>query len=629
MKSLKFKLLILAVVIASVATAKEYHVSVNGSDKNEGSASKPFRTINFAAQFAQPGDIITVHAGTYREWINPAHGGTSDSKRIVYRAASGEKVEIKGSEVITDWKNEKDGVWKVTVPNLLFGNYNPYQDTIHGDWFVRQGRMHHTGEVFLNGKSLYERETVAKVFNPVKDSLTSDSEGAKYTWYCESNTNTTTIWANFQKFNPNKELVEISARKTCFYPEKTGLNYITISGFCISQAATQWAPPTAEQIGMVATNWNKGWIIENNVISDSKCSGITLGKERSTGQNVWSADTRLDGGIGSIEVIFRALRSGWNKEHVGSHIVRNNRIFNCEQAGICGNMGAAFSIIENNHIYNIWRKRQFSGFEIAGIKFHAGIDVIVRKNRIHNCKLGCWFDWMTQGTRVTGNLLYNNNPDVFFEVDHGPYMVDNNIFLSANSIADRSQGGAYVHNLITGGTAIKAFNTRYTPYHLPHSTEIAGVAHFFCGDDRYYNNIFLGSGSEDPKANVKYGTAIYNKLEFPMWLSDNIYYNKANPCEKEKEFVQSAFNPDVKLVEEGDHVFLHLSFDEGYYNRKGKIVTTALLGKTIISKAEFDNPDGTALKIDKDYFGNLRTDKNNTSGPFVNLDKGKAVLKVW
>ena len=125
---------------------------------------------------------------------------------------------------------------------------------------------------------------------------------------------------------------------------------------------------------MVATHWNKGWIIENNVISDSKCSGITLGKERGTGHNVWSADQGNiynDGNIHYIEVVFRVLRNGWNKENIGSHIVRNNVIRNCEQTGICGSMGAAFSIIENNHIYNIWSKRQFDGAEIGGIKFHA------------------------------------------------------------------------------------------------------------------------------------------------------------------------------------------------------------------------------------------------------------------
>ncbi len=377
-------------LISLTLTAKEYHVSINGNNANDGSAKKPFKTISFAATIARAGDVITVHSGTYHELVNPIYGGTSDRNRIVYRAVVGEKVEIKGSEVITDWKNEKGTVWKVIIPNSFFGDYNPYQDSIYGDWFSSHGRIHHTGEVFLNGKSLYEMEKIEKVFNPTPLTKIKDTEGSTYTWYYESDKNNTTIWANFQKFDPNKQLVEISARRSCFYPEKLNINYITIRGFHISQAATQWAAPTAEQIGMIATHWNKGWIIENNVISDSKCSGITLGKVRSTGQNVWIANPSLDGSIHYIEVIFKTLRHGWNKENIGSHIVRNNEIFNCEQTGICGSMGAAFSLIENNHIYNIWTKRQFSGAEIAGIKFHGAIDTRIIKNRIHNTGRGLW-----------------------------------------------------------------------------------------------------------------------------------------------------------------------------------------------------------------------------------------------
>lgn len=32
--------------------------------------------------------------------------------------------------------------------------------------------------------------------------------------------------------------------------------------------------------------------------------------------------------------IKRALKNGCNKEKIGHHVVRNNTIFNCEQAGI-------------------------------------------------------------------------------------------------------------------------------------------------------------------------------------------------------------------------------------------------------------------------------------------------------
>ena len=45
------------------ASAREYHVAVKGSDNDDGSAAKPFKTISAAARVAQPGDVITVHGG--------------------------------------------------------------------------------------------------------------------------------------------------------------------------------------------------------------------------------------------------------------------------------------------------------------------------------------------------------------------------------------------------------------------------------------------------------------------------------------------------------------------------------------------------------------------------------------
>jgi len=646
MIKLKSKLLSLLLLIAITGSAKEYHVSVNGNDQNEGSVAKPFRTINFAAQLAQAGDVITVHAGTYRERINPARGGESDSRRIIYRAASGEKVSIKGSEVIAGWKKEKSGIWKVVVPNTFFGNYNPYKDSINGDWFNNHGRIHHTGEVFLNGKSLYEKETLEKVVNPVADTKIQDVEGSTYAWYCSSDNMNTTLWANFHSHDPNKELVEISARSTCFYPEKMGLNYITIQGFNIGQAATQWGAPTAEQVGMIAAHWCKGWIIENNVISDSKCSGITLGKERGTGHNVWSADQEninRDGNIHYIEVLFRVLRNGWNKENVGSHIVRNNTIFNCEQTGICGSMGAAFSTIENNHIYNIYTKRQFSGAEIGGIKFHAAVDAQIKNNRIHHTGRGIWLDWMTQGTRVSGNLFYGNDmEDIFLEVNHGPFIVDNNILLSPVSIRTQSEGGAYLHNLVVGAVFTWPDLNRFTPYFLPHSTDIGALTTVLGGDDRFYNNIFVGQGNDlsndtstivnpwDSKNKYRFGLAGYNQAKAPVWISGNLYYNGAKPSKKDlNQLVESAFDPGIKLTEEGDHVYLNMAFSQGFTGVQTRMITTEVLGKAKIPKARFDNPDGSPLKIDADYLGKKRSETNPSAGPFEKPEMGELKLKVW
>ena len=81
--------------IAGVSQAAEIHVATTGKDSSPGSQTAPLRTIQRAVDLAQPGDVVTVHEGVYREHINPPRGGESDAKRIVYQAAPGEKVEIK------------------------------------------------------------------------------------------------------------------------------------------------------------------------------------------------------------------------------------------------------------------------------------------------------------------------------------------------------------------------------------------------------------------------------------------------------------------------------------------------------------------------------------------------------
>ena len=162
----------------AAAHAAEFHVAPNGNDANPGTQAAPLRTIQRAADLAQPGDVITVHEGVYRERINPPRGGESDQKRIVYQAAPGEKVEIKGSEVVKNWVKVQDDVWKVTLPNSFFGGFNPYSDLIHGDWFDPKGREHHTGAVYLNGDWLTEAAKLEDVLKPAGTAPRDCSERA-------------------------------------------------------------------------------------------------------------------------------------------------------------------------------------------------------------------------------------------------------------------------------------------------------------------------------------------------------------------------------------------------------------------------------------------------------------------
>lgn len=630
MKTLQVLFVILAFV--SVAPAKEYHVSVNGNDENAGSVSQPLKTIQAAAELAQPGDVITVYEGTYRERITPPRGGESDTKRIVYQAAPGEKVEVKGSEVVTGWKPLADGVWKVTLPNSFFGDYNPFKELLTGDWLSKKGREHHTGEVYLNGKSLYEMETLEKVVKPAVYPDSRDPEGSTFTWYCESDDRQTTIWANFHDHDPNKELVEVNARESCFYPDRPGRNYITVRGFHMSQAATQWAAPTAEQIGLIGIHWSKGWVIEGNVISNSKCTGITLGKDRKSGHNVWSNDPSKGGADHYNEVIVRVLQDGWGKPKIGSHIVRNNVIFACEQAGVCGSMGSAFSLVENNHIYDIWTKRLYAGAEIGGIKFHGAIDTLIRNNHIHNVGRGMWMDWMTQGTRLSCNLCYDNTTDDFFsEVNHGPYLLDNNIFLSDIAIRDWSEGGAFVHNLIAGQIVLST-PTRTTPYHPAHSTQVVALKAITGGDDRFFNNIFVGRSAGGPdslRAQQKrsYGLNVFDDSKLPIFAKGNVYLNGARPYAKESGSIELEGDPNLTIVNDGDRATLQMTLPSNWSDAETQIVTTEVLGKAAIPNVQYENADGSALKVDTDFFGKERGD-TPSPGPFEKPGDGQIILEV-
>jgi alpha-N-arabinofuranosidase len=75
------RILLLTALLAAAGLAREFHVATTGYDGNDGSAAAPLQTISAAAKLAQPGDVITVQEGTYRERINPPRGGASDASR--------------------------------------------------------------------------------------------------------------------------------------------------------------------------------------------------------------------------------------------------------------------------------------------------------------------------------------------------------------------------------------------------------------------------------------------------------------------------------------------------------------------------------------------------------------------
>lgn len=645
-----------------------YHVSVSGSDQAAGTAQAPFRTINHAASVAIAGDTVQVHSGEYREWVKPANGGTNEGCRITYEAAPGEHPIIKGSEIVTDWEHAEGTIWKKVLPNDMFGEWNPYALTLSGDWFVLPKEYPvHLGDVYINGVSMFEAASLDDLYHaPRRDTGAGNMHGiyadkvlhpeqSIYRWFAQVGADTTTLLCNFQDVDPNKALIEINVRRSCFFPDRTGLNYITVRGFEMAHAACPFTPPTADQPGMLGPNWSKGWIIENNHLHDAKCSAISIGKEASTGHNFGTRFRRRFSHYYQTEAVFAALYyAGWCKEKIGSHIVRNNVIHDCGQNGIVGHMGGAFSRIEHNHIYNISVKREFFGHELGGIKLHAAIDAVIKDNHIHHCAIGTWLDWQVQGVRVTGNLFHHNDLDLFIEVTHGPCTVDNNIMLSEVALNNHAQGTAYVHNLITGLHHLWPSMNRETPYHFPHTTQVKGVAPTQLGDDRFLNNLFPGTWKENGEEGkvsrppfcqscdrfstpeeyeaLNRETALltikfFHETPQPVWIEGNAYAGHAKPFRKEVDPIV-ADGMTVALEQDGARWLLKLNIPHHLAAANCRPVTTARLDTPRYTEQPYENPDGTPIDFTTDYHGNRRTNRV-LPGPFAKLIAGEQSIPVW
>lgn len=676
----------------------KYYVSCNAKRNGNGTKTFPFSKIQFAADIALPGDEIIVSPGVYREHVNPKHSGTAEQP-IIYKSEKPGMAIITGSEQLSNWKYYQNNVWIARIPNGIFGTYNPYTTLISGDWYYPIYPLH-TGELYFNGKSMYEAASLEDVLNPRPFVYSEDAGFSVYKWYSLQENDCTVIYANFQGNDPTQNLIECNVRRNCFFASQTGINYITVSGFVIKQAATTWAPPTAFQDGMIGPHWAKGWIIENCEISDSKCVGIILGKYyQENNENKWTLKRMKQGTQTERDAICQAQLEGWSKENIGSHIIRNCTIHDCEQAGIAGHLGCAFSVIEHNHVYNINNKHQLEGAEIAGIKLHAAIDTLIAHNHIHNCTRGLWLDWQAQGTRITRNLFHDNFPfrapecitsiadigeDLFVEVSHGPTLIDHNIMLTPQACRLATQGLAFVHNLICGsflsigegsnnvsgfetnkkGTDVVDAGPRYTPYHVPHRTEIAGFMTILHGDCRLYNNIFLQRkkvGTYDayyhalnvPAMNSTVGTFPYNEYptepeyiakffidgdsgrkedrtkyytHLPVSTGGNVFFNGAVPCKKEENYVNL---PDteiyLELKEDSGKYYLDTNLNDYIPDFETPFISSSVLKDAFEPEQRFENPDGSEILFDEDYFG-LKRNVNPTPGPFESKECWNACI---
>ena len=432
--------------------SKTYYVdnaSHHADDNGPGNKARPFRTINKAAQVLQPGERVVIAAGTYRECVRPARGGTNPTQMISYEAAPGAKVTIKGSEVLKDgWRQEtipvgfrfpgspvaaEPGVtaWSCDLPSAMFpGGYNPFAlPSIMGQWEWLDPKttdigpyLRRCGLVFVDGKPLEPMEQLRELamphLYPVPDFTipavpqnglparrrggpnmqeVGGSPSARF-WVEYSGT---AIHIRLASGTPSDHLIEVTTRQHIFIPAQSGLSFIRVKGITFQHAGNAYPYP---QYGMISLAGGDHWILEDNTVEWANGMGLAIGADG-------------DGGF--------TQRGG------ASQIVRRNTIRYCGVEGI-GGMGTTDTLVEDNLIeWCGWADAE-RGWEAAGAKFHRARNMLFRRNVVRHIRHAnaAWWDFDNANCRVTRNIfadVLSVSAAVHMEMNRERCQIDNNI----------------------------------------------------------------------------------------------------------------------------------------------------------------------------------------------------------
>lgn len=405
------------------------YVDASAKEKGDGSARKPYKTIQEAADAAAPATRVVIRGGVYRECVHPRRGGTDARHMISYEAAAGEKPVIKASEIVTDFtesrgwqktmrfQEESDiKIWELKLKPELFEGYNPFNaiNLIHDRLFIEYAKtdmtpyLNRRGMIFCDGRPLHQVALSNMLTGDDWDYYAEENEHdlsrTEGVYWVESNGQTVHFRLPNDE-NPSEHLIEVSVREQCFAPEEPFLSYIKVSGLTCAHAATGAPVP---QRGAISALRGHHWVIEKCKIDWSNTVGIDIGDE------CWH-HTRDD------------------KRLIGYSVVRGCKILN---SGVCGIAGlfATHLLIEDNLIAGTgWQKMELS-WEAGAVKLHNTVDTLFRRNIFRNTIRAdhLWLDCGNENTRITQNLFLDGiqqREAVFIECTRDEInLIDHNIF---------------------------------------------------------------------------------------------------------------------------------------------------------------------------------------------------------
>ena len=306
----------------------------------------------------------------------------------------------------------------------------------------------------------------------------------------------------------------------------------------------------------------------------------------------------------------------------GDHIVRNNIIRRCGQAGIAGQKGATRSVIEGNFIEDTNYRREFGGWETAAIKFHNSVDTVIRGNLIRGVyhqqqsAYGIWMDFANQGTRITGNIIYNTGVEtIFLEMDHGPTLIDNNVLIG-RGLRSNSEATIIAHNLIVDSKYTYWPDTRRrSAFYEPHTTIGVGVKTGTAKDERWFNNIFIRRGLDDVE-------------NAPGYASDyNVFLEGAKKSSfGDEHSVVDSFVTGLTVEDHPLGATITFSINDVPFRVKGPWVNANLVGVFSTVGQTIEDRFGNPITVDTDINGKKFTQP--IAGPLADLKKGENRI-IW
>jgi len=454
--------------INTIRTPGIYHVATDreeASDRNDGSPSRPWKTIQKAAETLHAGDTVVIHSGVYRECVRPFHSGTKGFP-ITYEAAVGEKPVIKAMDVWkTQWVSEGGKIYSTQYTHLPWDKPNRFKPNIPEN---RCEQIFFDGGLLKNVRTRSELESSDQSFW-INDAVKQ-------------------IWIHVNKI-PNYAVIERSVREQCLMPAVRGLEHIHIKGLTfIGGAAHTWSGAKwchVDQMAVVSVNAGRHWVIENNTIDYGNAQGLQLAVGGCFAEEIRRVPiVNMPEGY---EIEYNSYKS---LDVSGYNTAYGNKIRYHGISGIVAFVGAVGLVIDDNELVGNCRKNHQGTCEESAIKIHVMKDGIIRRNYIYdnNC-YGIWLDGICTNNRITQNTLVNNkNCPIFYELSPGPILIDNNVIFDTTDTPvecgiynQDGNGSTVINNIIVGpktGMRVRAL------FHRKHEGEWTTTS-----DNGFYNNI--------------------------------------------------------------------------------------------------------------------------------------------